>query len=339
MDKLITFAIPCYNSYAYMGKCIEALLPGGDEVEIIIVDDGSTDKTADVADSYAAHYPDIVRVVHQENGGHGEAVNSGLREARGLYFKVVDSDDWVDEEAYPQVLDTLRRLVKEGTPVDMLLTNYVYDKVAEDHHRRMFYSPLFKRNCITTWAEMKHNIKGFTILMHSVTYRTQMLRDCGLHLPAHTFYVDNLFVYVPLPYVKTIYYLNVDFYHYYIGREGQSVAEETMVKRIDQQLRVNYLMVDAYDLWALEEEHLRKYMLSYLETITVVSTTIGYISNNEANLAKIKTLWKYIKEKDIRTYHRLRYGIMGSTMNLPGRVGRKISVRAYKLTQKFFGFN
>ena len=339
MDKLITFAIPCYNSYAYMGKCIEALLPGGDEVEIIIVDDGSTDKTADVADSYAAHYPDIVRVVHQENGGHGEAVNSGLREARGLYFKVVDSDDWVDKEAYPQVLDTLRRLVKEGTPVDMLLTNYVYDKVAEDHHRRMFYSPLFKRNCVTTWAEMKHNIKGFTILMHSVTYRTQMLRECGLHLPAHTFYVDNLFVYVPLPYVKTIYYLNVDFYHYYIGREGQSVAEETMVKRIDQQLRVNYLMIDAYDLWALEEEHLRKYMLSYLETITVVSTTIGYISNNEANLAKIKTLWKYIKEKDIRTYHRLRYGIMGSTMNLPGRVGRKISVRAYKLTQKFFGFN
>ena len=339
MDKLITFAIPCYNSYAYMGKCIEALLPGGDEVEIIIVDDGSTDKTADVADSYAAHYPDIVRVVHQENGGHGEAVNSGLREARGLYFKVVDSDDWVDKEAYPQVLDTLRRLVKEGTPVDMLLTNYVYDKVAEDHHRRMFYSPLFKRNCVTTWAEMKHNIKGFTILMHSVTYRTQMLRECGLHLPAHTFYVDNLFVYVPLPYVKTIYYLNVDFYHYYIGREGQSVAEETMVKRIDQQLRVNYLMIDAYDLWALEEEHLRKYMLAYLETITVVSTTIGYISNNEANLAKIKTLWKYIKEKDIRTYHRLRYGIMGSTMNLPGRVGRKISVRAYKLTQKFFGFN
>ena len=339
MDKLITFAIPCYNSYAYMGKCIEALLPGGDEVEIIIVDDGSTDKTADVADSYAAHYPDIVRVVHQENGGHGEAVNSGLREARGLYFKVVDSDDWVDKEAYPQVLDTLRRLEKEGTPVDMLLTNYVYDKVAEDHHRRMFYSPLFKRNCVTTWAEMKHNIKGFTILMHSVTYRTQMLRECGLHLPAHTFYVDNLFVYVPLPYVKTIYYLNVDFYHYYIGREGQSVAEETMVKRIDQQLRVNYLMIDAYDLWALEEEHLRKYMLAYLETITVVSTTIGYISNNEANLAKIKTLWKYIKEKDIRTYHRLRYGIMGSTMNLPGRVGRKISVRAYKLTQKFFGFN
>lgn len=339
MDKLITFAIPCYNSYSYMGKCIESLLPGGEEVEIIIVDDGSTDMTGDVADSYAAHYPDIVRVVHQENGGHGEAVNTGLREARGLYFKVVDSDDWVDKDAYPEVLATLRRLVNEGTPVDMLLTNYIYDKVAEDHHRRMIYSPLFHKDRITSWSEMKHNIKGFTILMHSVTYRTQMLRESGLHLPSHTFYVDNLFVYVPLPHVKTIYYLNADFYHYYIGREGQSVAEETMIKRIDQQLRVNYLMMDAYDLWSIEEDHLRKYMLYYLETITVISTTIGYLSNNEANLQKVRNLWKYIKEKDIRTYHRLRFGIMGGTMNLPGRVGRKISIRAYKLTQKFMGFN
>ena len=339
MEKLVTFAIPCYNSYSYMGKCIESILPGGDDIEIIIVDDGSTDKTADVADSYAEHYPDIIRVIHQENGGHGEAVNTGLREARGKYFKVVDSDDWLDEDALPKVLDTLRRLESEGTPIDMLLTNYIYDKVAEDHHRRMIYSPLFKKDCITSWSEMKHNIKGFTILMHSVTYRTEMLRECGLVLPSHTFYVDNLFVYIPLPYVKKIYYLNVDYYHYYIGREGQSVREETMIRRIDQQLKVNYLMVDAYDLWSIEEEHLRKYMLYYLETITVISTTIGYLSKNDVNLAKVKALWKYIKDKDIRTYHRLRYGIMGGTMNLPGRVGRHISIKAYKLTQKIMGFN
>ena len=259
MEKLITFGIPCYNSAEYMGKCIESLLPGGDDIEIIIVDDGSTDDTARIADEYEAKYPGICRAIHQENGGHGEAVNTGLKNATGLYYKVVDSDDWVDQEAYAKVRETLKKLVAAGTPVDMLLTNYVYEKVSENHQRRMMYTLLFPENKVIGWSDMKRVIPGFTILMHSVTYRTEMLRACGLKLPKHTFYVDNLFVYEPLPSVKTIYYLNVDFYRYYIGRAGQSVAEQTMVKRIDQQLRVNYMMIDACDLWALQEEHLRVY--------------------------------------------------------------------------------
>ena len=337
--KLISFGIPCYNSYAYMGKCIESLLIGGEDVEIIIVDDGSTDKTAEIADAYAKKYPTICKAVHQENGGHGEAVNTGLRNATGLYYKVVDSDDWVDKDAYLKVLETLKKLVNDGTPVDMLLTNYVYEKPSTDQHRHMQYRLLFPQKEIIGWDGMKRNIKGFSILMHSVTYRTEMLRACKLKLPKHTFYVDNLFVYVPLPYVKTIYYLDVDFYRYYIGREGQSVAEETMIRRIDQQLKVNYLMVDAYDLWSIEEKHLREYMLSYLEMITVVSSAIGYVSKNPENIAKVKKLWKYIKDKDERTYKHLRFGILGNSMNLPGKFGRRLSVMGYKITQKLVGFN
>ena len=337
--KIVTFAIPCYNSEVYMRNCIESLLPGGEDVEIIIVDDGSGDGTAAIADEYAEKYPTIVRTIHQENGGHGAAVNTGLANATGLYYKVVDSDDWVDADAYRQVLDTLRKFVKEQTPVDMLLTNYVYEKVSEHHQRRLIYSLLFESDRITTWSEMKHNVKGFSILMHSVTYRTQMLRDCGLKLPEHTFYVDNLFVYEPLPYVKTIYYLNVDFYRYYIGREGQSVNEQIMIKRLDQQLRVNYRMIDAYDLWSIEEKHLREYMLSYLETITVVSTCLAYVSGTKENLHKAKALWKYIRDKDYRTYHHLRWGVLGGAMNLPGRFGRYLSVKAYRISQRFMGFN
>lgn len=337
--KIVTFAIPCYNSEGYMRNCIESLLPGGEDVEIIIVDDGSGDGTAAIADEYAEKYPTIVRTIHQENGGHGAAVNTGLANATGLYYKVVDSDDWVDADAYRQVLDTLWKFVKEQTPVDMLLTNYVYEKVSEHHQRRMIYSLLFESDRITTWSEMKHNVKGFSILMHSVTYRTQMLRDCGLKLPEHTFYVDNLFVYEPLPYVKTIYYLNVDFYRYYIGREGQSVNEQIMIKRLDQQLRVNYRMIDAYDLWSIEEKHLREYMLSYLETITVVSTCLAYVSGTKENLHKAKALWKYIRDKDYRTYHHLRWGVLGGAMNLPGRFGRYLSVKAYRISQRFMGFN
>ena len=108
--KLLTFAIPCYNSQDYMENCIKSLLPGGDDVEILIIDDGSKDSTGDIADAYEKKYPGIIRAIHQVNGGHGEAVNAGIRNATGLYFKVVDSDDWVDEEAYKKILDKLREL-------------------------------------------------------------------------------------------------------------------------------------------------------------------------------------------------------------------------------------
>ncbi|MCR5053392.1 MAG: glycosyltransferase family 2 protein [Lachnospiraceae bacterium] len=337
--KLISFGIPCYNSSGYMSKCIESILPGGDDIEIIIVDDGSTDDTGRIADEYAAKYPGIIKAVHQENGGHGMAVNTGLKNATGMYYKVVDSDDWLDSEAYPQVLSHLKKLAEEDTYVDMFIANYVYDKVDEDHHRRMSYKLLFPQEQVFTWSEMKRNITGLVILMHSVIYRRELLLECNLELPAHTFYVDNLFVYEPLPYVKTMYYLNVDLYRYYIGRDGQSVAEETMVKRIDQQLAVNYRMVDAYDLWSIEEEHLRKYMFSYLEMITIVSTSIAYVSKTEENYKKIKALWRYIKEKDVRTYRYLRHNVFGRTMTLPGKFGRAISLRAYRISQRIMGFN
>ena len=120
--------MPCYNSQDYMGRCIESLLPGGDEVEILIIDDGSTDLTGDMADKYQEKYPGIIRAIHQENGGHGEAVNTGIKNATGLYFKVVDSDDRVDANAYRQVLDKLRDLTGGDTVLDMMLCNFVYDK-------------------------------------------------------------------------------------------------------------------------------------------------------------------------------------------------------------------
>ena len=87
--KLLTIAIPCYNSESYMEKCIVCLLPGGSRVEILLVDDGSKDRTAEIADSYAARYPGIVRAIHQENKGHGGAVNTGIANADGFYLSLI----------------------------------------------------------------------------------------------------------------------------------------------------------------------------------------------------------------------------------------------------------
>lgn len=337
--KLISFTIPCYNSEGYMEKCIKSILPGKDDVEIIIVDDGSTDKTGEIAERYKDEYPNIVRVIHQENGGHGEAVNTGLKNATGLYFKVVDSDDWIDLEAYKKVLSILKRFEEENNPIDMLLTNYVYEKLTTGHERRMIYTPLFPQDRVIGWKDMKRVIKGFTILMHSVTYRTELLRKCKLQLPKHTFYVDNLFVYIPLPYVKKIYYANIEFYRYYIGREGQSIQEQTMIKRIDQQLRVNKMIIDAYDVWSFDEPKLRKYMLSFLEMITTVSTLLGCLSGTKENLKKVKDLWKYVHKTAPRTFWHMRLGLFGMASNLPGKLGRKIYIMLYKISQKYVGFN
>lgn len=338
--KLLSITIPCYNSAAYMEKCIESLLPGGDEVEILIIDDGSVkDNTAEIADSYEKRYPGICRAIHQENGGHGEAVNAGLRNATGVYFKVVDSDDWVNEEAYVKIMDTLRDFVNKNQQLDMLISNFVYEKQGVKRKKVMNYRTALPQNEVIDWSGVKMFMLGQYILMHSVIYRTEMLHECGLELPKHTFYVDNIFVYQPLPHVKSMYYLDVNFYRYFIGRDDQSVNEEVMIGRIDQQLLVTKLMIGYYDVLKLPNRKLRHYMINYLEIMMTVSSILAIRSETEENLAKKKELWQFLKQKNLPLYLRLRWGFLGQGTNLPGKSGRKISIACYKITQKFYGFN
>lgn len=340
--KVLSVTVPCYNSEAYMENCIHSLLTGGTEVEIILVNDGSVDRTGEIAEKYAKDYPDMVKVIHQENGGHGEAVNTGLRHASGLFFKVVDSDDWVSISAFKEMMKTLAELAGEQQLVDMVISNFIYEKEGVRHKKAMRYRSAFPQNKVFTWDDVKFLRKGQYILMHSVIYRTKLLRECHLQLPDHTFYVDNIFVYHPLPYVKTMYYLNVDFYRYYIGREDQSVNEQVIIRRIDQQLKVNYHMIDDYNISNFQEVphmKLRHYMRNYLEIIMVVSSIMLIRSGTAENLQKKYELWNYLKENDKQTYYWMKWSILGRSMNLPGRSGRKISEMAYLLAQKFVGFN
>lgn len=325
-----------------MRRCVDSLLPGGEDVEIIIVNDGSDDNTPDIAEEYRERFPGIVKVVNKENGGHGSAVNAGIECASGMYFKVVDSDDWVSGSAYTQILDRLRELLKSGNPIDMFISNFVYEKEGEKRKKAMKYRHALPQNEIFTWKDVRHFRVGKYILMHSVIYRTNLLRECGLKLPENTFYVDNLFVFNPLPYVKTMYYLDVNFYRYFIGRADQSVNEQVMIGRIDQQIMVNKLMVDYY---VAEKQRIyangkvRKYMTNYLDIITTVSSVLLIRSGLDENLEKKKELWQYIRTRDKLLWMKLRSGLLGNAMNLPGKLGRKITVDGYKLCQRIFHFN
>jgi len=337
--KYISFAVPCFNSEAYMEKAVDSILIGGEDVEIIIVNDGSKDRTREIADQYAEKYPTIIKAVHQENGGHGDAVNTGLQHAAGKYFKVVDSDDWLDEEALKALLQVIRGLEGKDQEVDMLVSNYVYEKVGIKHKKVVHYRNVFEQDVIFGWSDMGRFHVDQYILMHSVTYRTDMLKLCQLRLPRHTFYVDNIYVYYPLPYVRSIYYIDVDLYRYFIGRDDQSVNEKNMIKRADQQIFVTKSMINMYMLKQIPNKKLRQYMTNYLAIMMTVSSIILIRSKLQENLEKKRELWKYLKMKDYRTYVKIRYGILGQTMNLPGEPGRKISSMVYNVARRIIGFN
>ena len=339
--KLITFAVPCYNSADYMDKCIASLLVAGEDAEIILVDDGSTDDTGAIADRYAAQYPNIVRVIHQENGGHGEGVNQGLIHAEGLYYKVVDSDDWLDADALQKVMALLRRSAQMEQPIDMVIANYVYEHVEDDTHHTVRYESALPVDRVFTWDEVGHFSTGQFILMHAVVYRTDVLRRSKLSLPKHTFYVDNVFVYQPLPSVKSLYYLNVDLYRYYIGRADQSVTEENMIRRIDQQIRITKIMADAHDLELLMERNKRLalYMYHYLSIMIMICNIYLMMSGTEENLEKRKELWRWLKVNHPATFRRMRYRSYNVLFLVPGKVGRDIDMFFYKLARKIYKFN
>ena len=339
--KLISFAVPCYNSQAYMKKCIDSLLTGGDDVEIIIVNDGSTDITLKIANTYRENFPGIVKVIDKPNGGHGSGVNAGLKAADGLYYKVVDSDDWLDEAALQTVLDKLRQFAASDNPVDLFIANYVYEHVEDNTQKVMRYTNVFPQNRVFTWNDIGRFRPSQYLLMHSVIYRTEMLRACGLELPKHTFYVDNIFVYQPLPSVKSMYYMDVDLYRYFIGRADQSVNEKVMVTRVDQQVRVTKLMIESHNLKALyySQPKLARYMISYLSMMMTISSIFLIIDGSPAALGKKTELWEYLRSHSPELYHKLKYRSISFVGNIPGYQGRKLSVKLYRLARKIYKFN
>ena len=337
--KLITFTVPCYNSAMYMEHCIDTLLTAGDEADILLVDDGSTDRTAAIADRYAAAHPGVVRVIHQRNSGHGEGVNQGIANAEGLYFMVVDSDDWLDETSLRTLMNRLRGFAQQITPIDLVVCNYVYEHAVDGTHHTVDYRGALPEGVAFGWKDTgRFNVSQF-ITIHAAVFRTEVLRQAGLTLPRHTFYVDNLYVYQPMPFVKTMYYLDIDLYRYFIGRDDQSVTEANLIKRIDQQILVTRLLIDAHDLEAVQKTNrkLASYMYHYLAMLMMICTIFLWMSGDQANLRKAESLWDELKWSRPALYRRLRYR-SSNILLLPGKLGRKIDLFDYRLMKKKYKF-
>ena len=344
--KYITFTVPCYNSQDYMERCIESLLPGGEDVEIIIVDDGSKDATGEIADYYERQYPSIVKAVHKENGGHGSGVNAGLKRASGMYFKVVDSDDWLDETAYAKLLGRIKdfygkketRLI--GEVPDLFVCNYLYDHLDEGTSRVMHYANVFPVEQMCDWNEIGRFHASQYLIMHALIFRTEVLRRSGVVLPEHTFYVDNIFAYQPLPFVQHIYYMNIDLYHYYIGREDQSVNEKVLMSRIDQQILVTEIVSKCVDLNEVKEIYpkLAEYMCRNISIMMAISSIHLLLINSQEAYSKRRQLWRGIKEENARLYFRLKYTTLSGLTYLPGKVGGMLTKSGYRAARKIYQF-
>ena len=330
-----------------MDNCIQSLVDlnsEDDDIEIIIVDDGSQkDNTLEKALDWGKKYPAIIRVIHQENSGHGGAVNTGLINAEGLYFKVVDSDDHLDKQGSAPILDYIRQQAKKavggGQATDLVIGNYVYNKAKKNKLVPINYTDALPENKVFTWNDIKRFKMGEYLFMHSVIYRTQLLRDIHLELPKHTFYVDSIVVSYPLPYVKSAYYINTNMYMYYIGREDQSVNEEVIKGRIDQQLRVTKMIIDAVDVKKLKTmPKLEKYIYHYVaQLMSVCTVALRLINTSEAN-TKRKDIWDYLKQHDKRMYHAVFRSPMCCGTSIPGKLGRAICIGGYKAAKILIPF-
>jgi len=216
----------------------------------------------------------------------------------------------------------------------------VYEHVGDGKRNVVDYRSVLYRNRVLTWDKIGSFGVAQYMLMHSLCYRTEVLRDGGLPLPAHTYYEDNIYSYVPLPRCKTLYYLDVDLYRYLIGRDDQSVNEGVAVSRLDHHIRVTDIMMKSYHLYTdVTISKLRSYMANYLTLMMAATNVYSKLSDDPAALDKLKDLWKGLYDFDPRMYRRARSGMVGLATNIPGGWGRKATIGLYRAAAKLVKFN
>lgn len=333
---LLSVIVPAYNSQDYLDRALATLIDYNDEVEVLIVNDGSKDDTGRIANDWALRYPRIVRAIHQENKGHGGAVNAGLAAASGTHVRVCDSDDWMDRSAMNRLLDLLREERAAGRDLDLVVTNYVYEKQGKPHKTVVRYRNVLPQDRTISWDEVRPCRYDQYMMMHALTMRTEILRQSGLVLPEHTFYVDYLYSHTPLPLVRTIRYLDVDLYRYFIGRDDQSVNEKVMISRLDQLLRVNREMVAAMPEPQEVPANLYRYMVHYLRINCVVTTVMAQLSGAPEHLEMKEQMWKELEATNPTAAAAVESDLLARLVRTRSRTFIK---GAYSLLRAIMGFN
>lgn len=261
-DKILSIVIPAYNVEQYIVRCLESVTAGLqciEDLDIIVVNDGSKDKTLDLAQGFAEKYPQSVRVIDKPNGGWGTAINRGIEDAVGKYVKTLDSDDWFNNRN----LDEFVALLKSLKDVDMVLTSY-----SEVNVSRLIQEKTLPQNlCGKVWRiddYLRANNYNMNAPIHAITYRTSLLKDIGFKV-CEKFYGDLDYIISPLIYVKSVFLSGLNIYQYFIGRDGQSISIEGYNKHIDDYLNV---CKKAFVFWYDHNKELSEPLYRFILTST-----------------------------------------------------------------------
>lgn len=288
--KILSFIIPAYNSGGFLERCISSMLVPEvlDQLEILVINDGSTDNTAEVAGRFCAQYPNTVRLISQENKGHGGALNTGCEAAQGKFLKVIDADDWVQGENLPAFVRHL-----ETCSSDVVLTHHRTINIRTGevknwrHYPDSFEKTYTLREIMTQWSNFDRSLT-----FHGITYRRDFYQRCGHVLPEHIFYEDHEYATFPCCYSQSITCLDLFIYEYRIGDVSQSVSNENQLKRLNHIETVISRMIHGYE--TLPQIPGRMYaamkiqgvILSYLTTTLLANPDRGQGRRQALDLVK-----------------------------------------------------
>ena len=269
MEKLLTIAVPTYNIPDYIEKNIRSFQSIDNDYknlfEVLIINDGSVDNTVQIVEELISKDLTLdIRLINKENGGHGSAVNRGIEEAQGKYFKVIDGDDWVKKDVFQNFLEKLKEL-----SVDMIITDFT-----EIHTYNNTTVPIMGYDGVEN--QVITGIPTNRVSMHAVTFKTSILKDHSIKLTEKTFYVDIQYTLFPLPYVQDYLYLKMDLYQYLIGRPEQSMNVSSLIKNSMNHLTVTNSILNFYG--TLQSDSSIKH---------VVETTLDYLINMQVFISSL----------------------------------------------------
>ena len=341
--KLLSIIIPSYNSEAFLHDCLDSLLIGLDNsLEVIVVNDGSTDRTSQIAHEYASKHS-FIKVIDKENGGHGSGINVGIREATGLYFKVLDSDDFLDKDGLLNLLSYIQKHQKENNLPDLYLTDY-YSVSDVDKQRSLVRlgHRVKEKNVVSNFDNIKRLHIFDYFMMHMEYVKTSLLKDNNVNVTEHCFYEDNEFLINTFVYANTVCYLDKPIYLYTVNRKGQSISMDKMAKNY-----VNHLTVLKNSLKVVDSKSLKKYskgkrraVLFPLRTVLVLSfysTHLGYNKEKKNNYRQMKI---HFKKKDKALFKKMyHHTILFWFTLIPPFMRKMVMSIGYRLFSKKLGWS
>lgn len=303
--KILSIVIPTYNVEKYLRRCLDSLVYDEsvlEDIELLVVNDGSKDNSLEIAKEYEKKYPKTIKVIDKENGGHGSTINAGLKVAKGEYFRVIDSDDWVNIDEFA---DYVRELKK--CKADIVLTNYNKEMLYSGEIQTIGYKNL-EYNKQYDLNNFDYSIlEDAYFYMATSTIKTEKLRKAKLHLDEKTFYVDMEYILLPFLEMNSMIYLDYNIYRYFIGRVEQSVNIQSFVKNRAHHEKVVRRILEFYKSINENEpkrEYIRKIILQLLNTHYIIYCKARLNSKNDLN--EIRKFDKFLHDNYLDLYEDLR---------------------------------